>query len=64
MDKLRKFLHFIDRVSYCSGQCVSVAAIIMVAIIAYDVIMRYAFRSVMATVALVSSRVNVTSLES
>jgi TRAP-type mannitol/chloroaromatic compound transport system permease small subunit len=35
----------VDRISYWSGQLVSVAAIVMVAIIAYDVIMRYAFRA-------------------
>jgi len=45
MDSLKKFINFIDRVSYWSGQFVSVAAIVMVAIIAYDVIMRYAFRA-------------------
>jgi TRAP-type mannitol/chloroaromatic compound transport system permease small subunit len=45
VDRLKKFLNIIDRVSYWSGQAVSVAAIVMVVIIAYDVIMRYAFRA-------------------
>jgi TRAP-type mannitol/chloroaromatic compound transport system permease small subunit len=38
-------MNVIDRISFWSGQVVSVAAIVMVAIIAYDVIMRYAFRA-------------------
>ena len=45
MDRLKKYLHMIDRLSYWSGQAVTVAAIVMVVIIAYDVIMRYAFRA-------------------
>ena len=45
MERIKKALHLVDRISYWSGQLVSVAAIIMVLIIAYDVIMRYAFRA-------------------
>lgn len=45
MGKLKKVLHSIDRISYWSAQAVSAALIVMVAIIAYDVVMRYLFRA-------------------
>ena len=45
MDSFKKYLNMVDRISFWSGQVVSVAALIMVCIIAYDVIMRYAFRA-------------------
>jgi len=45
MDKLKKVLHSIDRISYWGAKAVTVAMIVMVAIIAYDVVMRYLFRA-------------------
>jgi len=45
VEAIRKYLNFVDRLSYWSGQAVTAAAIVMVAIISYDVVMRYAFRA-------------------
>jgi TRAP-type mannitol/chloroaromatic compound transport system permease small subunit len=45
MDLIKKILSGIDRISTWSGRAVSLATFAMVLIIAYDVILRYAFRA-------------------
>ena len=45
MEPLRKLLRGIDRISIWTGKAVSFAVFTMVIIIAYDVILRYAFRA-------------------
>jgi TRAP-type mannitol/chloroaromatic compound transport system permease small subunit len=45
VNRITRILRGIDRISLLSARAVTIAAVIMVVIIAYDVVMRYAFRA-------------------